>query len=67
MSFIESLIIYFFSFAVCLYALSGIDFARIMKKGRSFQIQVLYLVLGMSMAYLLGKFIMAIMYRSFVV
>ena len=67
MSFIESLIIYFFFFFFCLYALSGIYFARIMKKGRSFQIQVLYLVLGMSLAYLLGKFIMAIMYRSFVV
>ncbi len=67
MSFIESLIIYFACFAASLYALSGVDFAKLMKKGRTIQIQALYLILAMAIAYLLGKFLMAIMYRSFIV
>ncbi len=57
---IITIVIYLICFMVSLYALSGIDFARIMRKGRTQEIQVLYLILALVVAYLLGNFIIVI-------
>ena len=55
-------IVYLFSFVVSLYGLNAIDLNRFIKKGRVAQAWVLYFVLGMSLAYLLGSFLMSIIY-----
>ena len=64
MHYIESTIIYFVFFALSLYALHAVDFEKFMKKGRVMQIQTLYLLLSMALAYILGRFLMEIMYFS---
>lgn len=61
--FLKELLVYFVAFGVSLYALSGVDFEKIMRKGRSAQIQALYIILSMAIAYLLGQFLLAIMYH----
>ena len=66
MPFIGQLITYFICFAISLYGLSAIDYSRFLKKGKVFEAQVLYIILAMILAYLLGKFILAITYKSFV-
>lgn len=55
--------IYFISFILSLFGLNAIDFNRFVKQGKITQAQVLYFVLACSLAYLLGSFIMSIMYR----
>lgn len=57
---IIELFVYLLCFGIALYALNGIDFARIMRKGRTLEIQVLYVILSMIIAYLLGGFILTI-------
>ena len=52
--------IYLVCFLISLYAFSGIDFTRIMRKGRTQEIQALYLILALSVAYLLGNFIIVL-------
>ena len=57
---IIDIIVYLVSFGIALYALNGIDFARFMRKGRVYEIQVLYIILSMVIAYLLGSFIIVL-------
>ena len=57
------IIIYLVSFGIALYGLSAIDFERFKRKGRVAQVQVLYLVLGLVIAYLLGRFIKVLLGR----
>ncbi len=57
---IIDIIIYLVSFGIALYALNGIDFAKFMRKGRVMEIQVLYIILAMVIAYLLGGFIIVL-------
>ena len=59
--FIKQLLVYFVAFVLSLYALSGVDFEKIMKSKRTQQIQTLYIILSMVLAYLLGEFLLAIM------
>lgn len=54
--------IYIFAFVICLFCLNGLDFNRFIKKGKIAQGQVLYIVIAMIMAYLLGNFFMAVIY-----
>lgn len=57
--------IYFLSFLLVLYGMSGFDFNRFLKQGKIAQGQVLYFVLCCIMTYLLGSFLMAMMYRFY--
>ena len=57
---IITIVIYLVCFLVSLYALSGINFASIMRKGKTQEIQALYLILALVIAYLLGNFIIVI-------
>ena len=65
MSFLVNLVVYFFVFVVSLYGLSAVDFNKILKKNKPMQAQTLYLILAMALAYLLGRFILAITYKTF--
>ena len=65
MSFLVNLVVYFCAFVASLYGLSAIDFNKILKKNKPMQAQTLYLILAMALAYLLGRFILAITYKTF--
>ena len=56
-------IIYLLCFMLSLYGLSALDFSRFLKQGKVLPAQVLYYILACSLAYLLGNFLMAIIYR----
>lgn len=62
MTYFIRVLVYFVSFAISLYALSALDFNRLLKKNRVMAAQALYIVLAMAMAYLLGEFLIGIMY-----
>lgn len=55
-------VVYLISFAICMFALNGLDFNRFLKKGKIAQGQTLYFVIAMIMAYLLGNFFMSVIY-----
>ncbi len=65
MIYVRDLLIYFVFFALSLYALSAIDFARFMKRGRVKEIQILYILLSMALAFLAGSFLIGIISRGF--
>ena len=57
--------IYFISFILSMFGLNALDFNRFVKQGKVAQAQALYFILTCALAYLLGSFIMAIMYRFY--
>lgn len=54
--------IYFISFLFCLYGLDALDFNRFLKKNKPAKGQILYLLISFAMAYLVGNFIMSLIY-----
>ena len=56
-------LIYFLCFLLSLYGMASFDFNRFVKQGKVVQAQVLYFVLCCCLAYLMGNFVMALMYR----
>lgn len=54
--------VYIAAFAVCFYALNGLDFSRFVKQGHVLQARILYWILVMSLAYLSGSFVLALIY-----
>ena len=54
--------VYFVCFFFALYGLSALDFNRFLKKGKVSQANILYIIIAMICAYLLGEFLMAISY-----
>ncbi|MBR0462238.1 MAG: DUF1146 domain-containing protein [Erysipelotrichaceae bacterium] len=54
--------VYLFSFVVSLFGLSALDIEKMIRKGYVGATWVLYFTLAMSMAYLLGNFLMGIIY-----
>lgn len=55
------IIIYFLSFILSLYALSALDFNKMIKPNKVSQAQLLYIMLAMVLAYLFGEFLMRFM------
>ena len=55
-------LVYLLSFALSLYGLNALDFNRFLKKNSVVKAWVLYFILGMCLAYLLGSFLMSIIY-----
>ena len=55
-------IVYLMCFLISLFGLNAFDFNMFIKKGKTFEAWVLYFVISMCMAYLLGQFMMAIIY-----
>lgn len=55
-------IVYLFSFLISMYGLSSLDFNRLLKKNKPAQAQVLYILIAFAMSYLVGKFIIELIY-----
>ena len=55
-------VIYLLCFAISMFGLSAFDFNRFLKKGHIAAAWVLYFTVGMSMAYLVGSFLIALIY-----
>ena len=54
--------IYFFSFLLCLFGMGALDFNRFIRQGKVMQGQVLYFIIAASLSYLLGSFLMSMIY-----
>ncbi|WP_078055167.1 DUF1146 domain-containing protein [Erysipelothrix larvae] len=48
------------SFVVCAYALSGIDFSKLIRKGHESKAMMLYILLSMGLGYLVAQFILSL-------
>ena len=57
--------IYFFSFLLALLGMSALDFNRFVRQGKVMQAQVLYFVICSALAYLMGNFLMSLMYHFY--
>ena len=55
-------LIYFICFIMSLVSLNALDFNRFLKQGKVLQGQLLYFVLACSLAYLMGNFMISIIY-----
>ncbi len=53
-------IVYFITFAVSLYSLNAINFAKIIHPKRVVQTQVLVILLAMALAYLVTQFLLGL-------
>ena len=62
MIYFTRLVIYFICFAISLYALNALDYNRFLKKNSIMKAQILYIIIAMAIAFLMGQFIMGIMY-----
>lgn len=60
--FIYRVIVYLLSFILSLYGLSALDFNRFLKKNKVTEAQVLYFLLALALAYLVGSLLMSIIY-----
>ena len=60
--FIYRVIVYLLSFILSLYGLSALDFNRFLKKNKVAEAQVLYFLLALALAYLVGSLLMSIIY-----
>lgn len=60
--FIYRVIVYLLSFVLSLYGLSALDFNRFLKKNKVTEAQVLYFLLALALAYLVGSLLMSIIY-----
>ncbi len=56
------IVIYLFCFALSLFGLSALDFNRFLKKGKVAAGQFLFILLALMMAYVLGEFLMSVIY-----
>ena len=54
--------VYLFCFVLSLFGLSALDFSKFIRKGKIVQTQILYFVIGCSLAYLFGNFLMSVIY-----
>lgn len=62
LNFYLKIVIYTICFAASLYGLSAFDFNRFLKKNSSANGAILYILIALIMAYLLGEFIISITY-----
>ena len=55
--------IYIAAFMLSFYALGALNFSRCIKQGHVLQARILYWILVLSLAYLSGSFVLALIYR----
>lgn len=60
--FIFKICIYLLCFILVMFGLSALDFNKLIKKNKVNEARVLYLILSMVITYLLGSFLMDIIY-----
>ena len=56
------ILVYLVAFVSSLYGLSALDFNRFLRKNKPAAGQVLYILIAFIMAYLLGNFLMSLIY-----
>ena len=54
--------IYFFCFLIVLFGMSALDFNRFIRQGKIAQAQILYFIVSCALAYLMGSFLMSLIY-----
>lgn len=60
--FVFKVLIYLLCFILVMFGLSALDFNKLIKKNKVNEARVLYIVLAMIITYLLGSFLMDIIY-----
>ena len=60
--FVFKVIIYLLCFVLVMFGLSSLDFNKLIKQNKVNEARVLYLILSMVITYLLGSFLMDIIY-----
>lgn len=61
--FIVRVFVYLSCFALSLYGLSSVNYEKILRKGKVWQAQILYILLAMALATLSAQFLMSIAYK----
>ena len=56
------IVVYLICFIICMYGLGAFDFSRFIKKNKNTEAWVLYFVIAMCLTYILGQFMMSIIY-----
>ena len=56
--------LYLGCFAVVFWAMMGLDFEKMIRKGRTAQAQMILVVVSMAVAYLVAQFLMGLLYRN---
>ena len=54
--------VYFICFILAIFGMSGLDFNRFVKQGKVAQAMILYFVICCALAYLMGSFLMSLIY-----
>lgn len=62
--FIIRVFVYLLSFVVCWFGMQAFDYERILKKGHTQQAQVLYFLIVIALAYLVGQFFLGLVYTA---
>lgn len=60
--FVFKVLMYLLCFVLVMFGLSALDFNKLIKKNKVNEARVLYIVLAMIITYLLGSFLMDIIY-----
>ena len=63
-NFIVKAMVYVACFGFSLYGMRALDYEKLLKKNHVAQAQVLYFLLAMALAYLVGSFLLAFLYRG---
>lgn len=63
-AYIYRCVLYLSCFMISFWALMGIDFEKIIRKGRTRQAQILLWILSMAIGYLVAQFMMGLIYRN---
>ena len=58
---IVNILLHFFGFFVAMLGLSALNFEKVLRQGRTFQAQVLYVGTAMAFGYLIAQFLIQLM------
>lgn len=60
---IVNVLLHFFGFFVAMYGISALQFEKMIRQGRTFQTQILYIGLSMGLGYLIAQFLKQLVLR----
>ena len=62
MEIIKNFLVYVIAFALAMFALSSLNFEKLIKKNKVVEAQLLYILLAMALGYLVDNFIQRIIF-----
>lgn len=62
MEIIKNFLVYVIAFALAMFALSSLNFEKLIKKNKVVEAQLLYILLAMALGYLVSNFIQRIIF-----